>query len=119
MKNAPMTLDFHSKKKILEEVAILPSKRLRNKIAGFSTHSMKRIQKRPLRGITLKLQEGREQRMDFVPNKSATKVDEINVNKETFDLLASLGMSDLPRVKLADPESNAPLVASFGHGRRY
>ena len=31
-----MTLDFHTNKKILEEVAIIPSKRLRNKIAGFS-----------------------------------------------------------------------------------
>jgi ribosomal protein S17E len=39
-----MTLDFHTNKKILEEVAIIPSKRLRNKIAGFSTHLMKRIQ---------------------------------------------------------------------------
>ncbi|KAF5791802.1 putative ribosomal protein S17e [Helianthus annuus] len=38
-----MTLDFHTNKKILEEVAIIPSKRLRNKIAGFSTHLMKRI----------------------------------------------------------------------------
>ena len=63
-----MTLDFHTNKKILEEVAIIPSKRLRNKIAGFSTHLMKRIQKGPVRGISLKLQEEeRERRMDFVP----------------------------------------------------
>ncbi|CAN0879395.1 40S ribosomal protein S17 [Linum grandiflorum] len=46
-----MTLDFHTNKKILEEVAIIPSKRLRNKIAGFSTHLMKRIQKGPVRGM--------------------------------------------------------------------
>ncbi|KAG4975042.1 hypothetical protein JHK87_031863 [Glycine soja] len=38
-----MTLDFHTNKKLLEEVAIIPSKRLRNKIVGFSTHLMKRI----------------------------------------------------------------------------
>uniref|UniRef100_K7M4G7 Pectinesterase inhibitor domain-containing protein n=1 Tax=Glycine max TaxID=3847 RepID=K7M4G7_SOYBN len=30
---------FHTNKKLLEEVAIIPSKRLRNKIAGFSTAS--------------------------------------------------------------------------------
>ncbi|KAL9159452.1 hypothetical protein ABFS82_08G134900 [Erythranthe guttata] len=30
----------------MADVAIIPSKRLRNKIAGFSTHLMKRIQKR-------------------------------------------------------------------------
>ncbi|CAG7895376.1 unnamed protein product, partial [Brassica rapa] len=79
-----MTLDFHTNKKILEEVAIIPSKRLRNKIAGFSTHLMKRIQKGPVRGISLKLQEEeRERRMDFVPDESAIKTDVIKVDKES------------------------------------
>ncbi|KAL4321560.1 hypothetical protein AHAS_Ahas14G0122700 [Arachis hypogaea] len=40
-----ITLEFHTTKKVLEEVTLIPSKRLRNKIAGFSTHFMKRIQK--------------------------------------------------------------------------
>ena len=49
-------------------VAEVPSKRMRNKIAGFVTHLMKRIQKGPVRGISLKLQEEeRERRLDFVP----------------------------------------------------
>ncbi|KAL0708198.1 hypothetical protein Bca4012_074624 [Brassica carinata] len=91
-----MTLDFHTNKKILEEVAIIPSKRLRNKIAGFSTHLMKRIQKGPVRGISLKLQEEeRERRMDFVPDESAIKTDDVKVDKETLEMLASLGMSDV------------------------
>lgn len=94
-----MTLDFHTNKKILEEVAIIPSKRLRNKIAGFSTHLMKRIQRGPVRGISLKLQEEeRERRMDFVPPESAIKTDLIEVDKETIEMLAALGMSDLPGV---------------------
>ena len=41
--------------KILSDVAVVPSKRLRNKIAGFATHLMKRIQIGPVRGISLKL----------------------------------------------------------------
>ncbi|KAK1389674.1 40S ribosomal protein S17 [Heracleum sosnowskyi] len=105
-----MTLDFHTNKKILEEVAIIPSKRLRNKIAGFSTHLMKRIQKGPVRGISLKLQEEeRERRMDFVPDESAIRTDRIEVDKETIDLLASLGMSELPGIFLK--EEQAPVAA--------
>ncbi|XP_055960674.1 40S ribosomal protein S17-3-like [Mercurialis annua] len=52
-----MTHDSHTNKKILEEVTIIPAKRLCNKIVGFSTHLMKRIQKGPIRGISLKLRE--------------------------------------------------------------
>ncbi|KAL1541410.1 40S ribosomal protein S17 [Salvia divinorum] len=122
---AKMTLDFHTNKKILEEVAIIPSKRLRNKIAGFSTHLMKRIQKGPVRGISLKLQEEeRERRMDFVPDESAIKIDRIEVDQETVDLLESLGMKDLPGVVLREEDGAigaAPQV-SYGRGggaRRY
>ncbi|KAH7283735.1 hypothetical protein KP509_34G021400 [Ceratopteris richardii] len=94
-----MTLDFQTNKKIAEEVAIIPSKRLRNKIAGFATHLMKRIQRGPVRGISLKLQEEeRERRMDFVPDESAIKTDLIEVDKETIDLLQSLNMGQLPGV---------------------
>lgn len=82
-----MTLDFHTNKKIVEEVAIIPSKRLRNKIAGFSTHLMKRIQRGPVRGISLKLQEEeRERRMDFVPEESAIKTEVIEVWSSDFAL---------------------------------
>lgn len=63
-----LTLDFHTNKRVCDEVAIIPSKRMRNKIAGFVTHLMKRIQRGPVPGISLKLQEEeRERRMDFVP----------------------------------------------------
>ncbi|KAJ9540768.1 hypothetical protein OSB04_027274 [Centaurea solstitialis] len=113
-----MTLDFHTNKKILEEVAIIPSKRLRNKIAGFSTHLMKRIQKGPVRGISLKLQEEeRERRMDFVPDESAIKTDLIEVDKETIEMLTALGMGDLPGVVKASVEPQAlPSVPAFGRG---
>merc|ERR1712035_103256 len=41
-----LTLDFHVNKRICEEIAIIPSKPLRNKIAGFVTHLMKRFNTR-------------------------------------------------------------------------
>ena len=32
-----LTLDFHTNKRVCEEIAIIPSKRLRNKIAGYGS----------------------------------------------------------------------------------
>merc|ERR1712224_71683 len=59
-------------KRICDEVAMIPSKRLRNKIAGFTTHVMKRISRGPVKGISLKLQEEeREKRLDYIPDISA------------------------------------------------
>ncbi|XP_043712031.1 40S ribosomal protein S17-like [Telopea speciosissima] len=114
-----MTLDFHTNKKVLEEVAIIPSKRLRNKIAGFSTHLMKRIQRGPVRGISLKLQEEeRERRMDFVPDESAIKTDAIEVDKETIEMLTALGMADLPGVIKQADSTTAPQTG-YGRGGGY
>jgi small subunit ribosomal protein S17e len=33
--------------------------------------------------------------MDFVPDESTIKIDETKVDKETIDMLAALGMSDI------------------------
>ena len=86
-------------KKIAEEVAMIPSKRMRNKIAGYLTHLMKRIQRGPVRGISLKLQEEeRERRMDFVPEVSAVDTDVIEVDAETKSMLRSLELGDLQGV---------------------
>uniref|UniRef100_A0A0G4HDL3 40S ribosomal protein S17 n=1 Tax=Chromera velia CCMP2878 TaxID=1169474 RepID=A0A0G4HDL3_9ALVE len=91
-----LTLDFQINKKISEEVAVIPSKRLRNKIAGFITHLMRRIQKGPVRGISLKLQEEeRERRMEFIPEHSEIDVETIPVDQDTMDMLKELDMEGL------------------------
>ena len=55
---------------------------------------MKRIQRGPVRGISLKLQEEeRERRLDFIPEHSALEKEEILVDSETNDMLKAMKMS--------------------------
>ena len=65
---------------------------------------MTRIQKGPVRGISLKLQEEeRERRMDFVPEVSAVDTDVVEVDPETKDMLRALNLASLPGVVLQQP----------------
>ncbi|KAK1531338.1 40S ribosomal protein S17 [Colletotrichum paranaense] len=131
-----LTLDFETNKRICDEIAIIASKRLRNKvskkiatqtqhtswtnegpretaskhrcwgygkIAGYTTHLMKRIQRGPVRGISFKLQEEERERKDqFVPEVSAldftqnTESGQLEVDVETKDLLKHLGFDAIP-----------------------
>ena len=69
---------------------------MRNKIAGFTTHLMKRISKGPVRGISLKLQEEeRERRLDFVPEVSALEQEKVHIDQDTKEMLQALGHSGL------------------------
>merc|ERR1719329_542608 len=97
-----MTNDFHLNKKILDDCAHVPTKRLRNKIAGFATHLMKRIQVGPVKGISLKIQEEeRERRLDFVPEQSAINVERpAVVDQDTMDMLKSCGPNLQAMLKL-------------------
>ncbi|KAG0017746.1 40S ribosomal protein S17 [Podila clonocystis] len=109
-----LTLDFQTNKKIASEVAIIPSKRLRNKIAGFTTHLMKRIQRGPVRGISFKLQEEERERKDnYIPEVSALDISAIEIDTETQNLLKSLNFEELSgvtavEVKQATVETRRP-----------
>lgn len=76
-------------------------------------HLMKRIQRGPVRGISLKLQEEeRERRLDFVPGVSALDTDNIEVDKDTMEMLKQIGMDRLPNVKLPTVRSMLHITCS-------
>ncbi|KAF5345404.1 hypothetical protein D9756_010973 [Leucocoprinus leucothites] len=105
-----LTLDFHTNKRIIDEVAVVPSKRLRNKVAGFTTHLMKRIQKGPVRGISFKLQEEERERKDnYVPEVSAldTSANGLEIDPDTKALLDQLNFDSIP-VNVVVPVTAAP-----------
>lgn len=68
---------------------------------------MKRIAKGPVRNISLKLQEEeRERRLDFVPEVSALEQETIAIDKETRDLLETMGYGSLSGVVVSNQDRN-------------
>jgi len=113
-----LTLDFHTNKRVVEEIAIIPTKRLRNQIAGFITHLMKRIQAGPVRGISIKLQEEeRERRDNYVPEVSALEpATMIAIDQDTRDMLNAFDFKALPNVGVQ--ESNDQQNQQQGGGNQ-
>jgi small subunit ribosomal protein S17e len=85
-----LTNDFYLNKKIVEQVADAQTKKIRNKIAGYTTLLVKRIHKGPVKGISLKVQEEqRERNLDVIPEKSQVNISnsEFAVTQETQKML--------------------------------
>lgn len=115
-----LTVDFPTNKQIVSEVAQIPSKRLRNKIAGFTTHLMKRIAKGPVRGISLKLQEEeRERRENVIPDHSVMEelTASIVIDQETQELLAAMGLGELSGVRVLTVDESHHGPHHGGHHR--
>ncbi|CAI2317740.1 unnamed protein product [Caenorhabditis sp. 36 PRJEB53466] len=104
-----MTNDFHNNKRVCDEVAIIGSKPLRNKIAGYITHLMRRIERGPVRGISIKLQEEeRERRDNYMPEVSTvdpSQLISIKVDSDTNDMLKAAGFN-LANVTVEDQGKN-------------
>ncbi|KAL1915363.1 40S ribosomal protein eS17 [Calcarisporiella thermophila] len=114
-----LTLDFQTNKRVCDEVAIIASKRLRNKIAGFTTHLMKRIQKGPVRGISFKLQEEERERKDqYVPEVSALDVETIEIDPDTQNLLKALNFEKLPKVAVTSAVTSGTGRVERARGER-
>merc|ERR1712166_1280213 len=108
-----LTNDFHTNKRIIDHVAVIQTKRLRNKIAGFTTHVMKRIAKGPVRGISLLLQEEeREKKMDFIPERSELQVESIDCSRDQVlkQMIKDLGVRKLVPLMNKDTNRRGPIT---------
>jgi small subunit ribosomal protein S17e len=99
---------------------LVPSKRMRNKIAGFATHLLRRIERGDnVRGISLKLQEEeRERRMDFIPAESAINVNQLTVDPDTKDMISNLGLIGAVPLTVQDPKRQEDRRENRGGDRR-
>jgi len=120
-----LTLDFETNKRICDEIAIIASKRLRNKIAGYTTHLMRRIQRGPVRGISFKLQEEERERKDqYVPEVSALDFAQnsdsgvLDVDQDTKDLLKHLGFEGVPTNVVSVTQHQQAEPRKFNRGDR-
>lgn len=100
--------DFYLNKKIVEQVSDAQTKKIRNKIAGYTTLLLKRIQKGPVKGISLKVQEEqREKNLDEIPEKSHVNIanTEFSVTRETQYMLEQNKIFDRLKdfIKVAEP----------------
>merc|ERR1712205_21910 len=87
-----LTTDFQVNKTFCDEVALIPSKGLRNKIAGFVTHLMKRLGKGMVKGLNVEIKEkeilaNKESDVSFEGFNIENK---INVDKETEQMIRTL-----------------------------
>ena len=96
-----LSFDFQDNKRVCDEVATIPSKRMRNKIAGYVTHLMRRLERGPVRGISFKLQEQeREKRDNWMPTKSVLAKPKIQVDQDTKAMLEAIGLGEMEGVEL-------------------
>lgn len=109
---AKLTDDFDLNKKLLESVSDVSTKRLRNKIAGYACHLLRRIKRGPVKGISLKVQQEQNERlMDLVDEETKVRPGEreLQVSDGALRMLREGAFAALVRPKLVQPMVIAPL----------
>lgn len=98
-----LSFDFQDNKRVCDEVATIPSKRMRNKIAGYVTHLMRRLERGPVRNISFKLQEEeREKRDNWMPTESSLNQPTISIDPDTKAMLEAIGLGKMEGITVSE-----------------
>ena len=98
-----LSFDFQDNKRVCDEVATIPSKRMRNKIAGYVTHLMRRLERGPVRNISFKLQEEeREKRDNWMPTDSSLHQPTINIDSDAKAMLDAIGLGKMEGITVSE-----------------
>ncbi|KAK8863809.1 40S ribosomal protein S17 [Tritrichomonas musculus] len=98
-----LSFDFQDNKRVCDEVATIPSKRMRNKIAGYVTHLMRRLERGPVRNISFKLQEEeREKRDNWMPTESSLNQPSISIDPDTKAMLEAIGLGGMEGITVSE-----------------
>ncbi|KAI5170608.1 small subunit ribosomal protein S17e [Nematocida sp. LUAm3] len=89
-----LTMDFYQNRDVLANVSIINGKKVRNKIAGYSTRLMKRTRYGRVKGVSIKAQEEERERKDnFVPAESIIDVERLEVDPITMEMIKAVGLT--------------------------
>ena len=98
-----LSFDFQDNKRVCDEVATIPSKRMRNKIAGYVTHLMRRLERGPVRNISFQLQEEeREKRDNWMPTESSLNQPTISIDQDTKAMLEAIGLGKMEGITVSE-----------------